>query len=159
MATTRTWRREARLLLAVAELAQAGRAAAIEDVLALDFLMQHPSVLTAFAELGDEPWPAWSLPSVAEAQSSEEALLRWKRSAGASLVAPLLGRLVGRGLVTQAARGVLVVTDVGRVVGDRLRGAVSDEERERLALAAGEFAGDPAGARDRLRRSLEGQAA
>lgn len=128
--------------------------AAVEDVLALDFLIQHPSVLTMFIKLSDEPWPTQSIPSIAEAQSSEETLLKWKRSIGVSILAPALGRLIGRGLVRYASRRGFMITDVGLKVSDRLGDAVSNEERERLMLTARDFARNATAARERLRRSL-----
>jgi hypothetical protein len=154
MVSPRTWRREARILLVVRELTQTCGSAAVEDILALDFLLQHPSALAAFVKLGKEPWPTQSLPTLSEAQSSEETLLRWKRSIATAIVAPVLGRLVGRGLISHTSPDTLIVTDPGLLVGNRVITALSDEGRERLMLTVRDFAADPPAGRERLRRSL-----
>ena len=159
MASARTWLREGRLLLIVAEGARPDGSSTVDDLLAVDFLLQHPSMLVGFADLSSQSWRLWSLPSSAETESSEEALLRWKRAVGTSVVAPMLGRLIARGLVSHRPPGEVLLTNRGSIVAQRLSEAFDVTHRDRITLAAVEFRDDSAGAHDRLRAVLEEHAA
>jgi hypothetical protein len=131
----------------------------VNDLLAVDFLLQHPSILAAFADLSSQHWRVWSLPSSSETLSSEEALLRWKRAVGASVVAPMLGRLIARGLITHHPPGDLRLTARGGSVAQQLSEDVDLAQRDRIALAAAEFRDGSDEAHDRLRLVLEDRAA
>jgi hypothetical protein len=159
MASTRAWLREGRLLLIIASGTRPDGTSTIDDLLAVDFLLQHPSMLTAFADLSSQHWQVWSLPLSAEAQSSEEALLRWKRAVGASVVAPMLGRLIARGLIAHRPSGELRLTARGGGVAQRISEDVDLAQRDRITLAAAEFRDDSDEAHDRLRFILEDRAA
>src|SRR5262245_58269362 len=98
MRSPREKQREARLLLIVAALAGDDGAQAV-DVFALDFLLQHPSLLALYLRGTRADLSASVAPGVTETESSEEALLRWKRSVGGRTLAPMIGRLIARGLI------------------------------------------------------------
>lgn len=155
MATPRTWQREARLLLTVAELDHAGLGAGIDDVTAVDFLLQHPLALTRFAKRATDQWARSLLPTQDEAESAEEAFLRWKRSVAPRVVAPLVGRLIGRGLVTKTPQQTLILTDLGEKTQQRLRESLADDYSERLVRLGAEFSADSRGASLRLDQAIE----
>lgn len=125
----------------------------IEGVLAVDFLLQHPSVLQRFASLADPPWRPDVLPRVTETDSSEEALLSWKRSVAGGVVVPLLRRLLGRGLVQRHGL-TLALTPVGVGTAHQLAATMAPSQRERVELLAGAFRADPGLARERLTSAL-----
>lgn len=125
----------------------------VDGVLAVDFLLQHPSVLQRFASFADPPWRPDVLPRVTETDSSEEALLGWKRSVAGGVVVPMLRRLLGRGLVQR--RGLaLALTPAGVGTADQLAAAMAPSQRARVELLAGEFRADPGLARERLASAL-----
>ncbi|HEX4345597.1 MAG TPA: hypothetical protein VHZ31_08555 [Solirubrobacteraceae bacterium] len=130
----------------------------VDGVLAVDFLLQHPSVLQRFASFADPPWPSDVLPRVTETDSSEEALLGWKRSVASGVVVPMLRRLLGRGLVQR--RGLtLALTPAGVGTADQLAAAMAPSQRARVELLAGEFRADPGLARKRLTSALPAESA
>lgn len=137
-------------------LAHGTRTPALSDLdglLATDFLLQHPSVLERWARLSDHEWTTALLPSSQEAESSEEALLRWKRSVAGGVVVPMLRGLIGRGLVERQG----VVVGLGRKGLDaagRLSAAMAPDRRDRVKLVTAEFRADPAWARQRLWSAL-----
>lgn len=155
MAAPRTWQREARLLLTVAELDHGGHGATVDDVVAVDFLLQHPLALTRFARAHDR-WPSSVLPTQDEAESTEETFLRWKRSVAQGVVTPLLGSLIGRGLVARTPQQTLRLTDLGEEVRDRLQEFLADEYSERLVRLGSEFSADSRSASRRLDQAIEG---
>jgi len=159
MMGARAWLREGRLLLIVARGTRPDGTSTVDDLLAVDFLLQHPSVLTTFASQSSQDAQSWSLPSPAETQSSEEALLRWKRAVGTSIVAPMLGRLIACGLITHHASGELRLTAHGNGVVQQLSEGVDLTQQTRIALVAAEFRDGPDEAHNRLRLVLEGSAA
>jgi hypothetical protein len=125
----------------------------LDGVLAVDFLLQHPSVLQRFASLSDQAWRPDAMPRVTETDSSEEALLGWKRSVAGGVVVPMLRRLFGRGLVER--RGfTLALTAAGVGTADQLVGVMAPPKRERVELLAREFRADPLHARRRLISAL-----
>jgi hypothetical protein len=125
----------------------------IDGVLAVDFLLQHPSVLQRFASFADPPWRQDVLPRVPETDSSEEALLGWKRSVAGGVVVPMLRRLLGRDLVQR--RGLtLALTAGGAGTAAQLAAAMVQSQRERVELLACEFRADPGLARERLTLAL-----
>lgn len=146
------------MLLTVDELDE-GLGASLDDVVAIDFLLQHPFALVRFAELSSTPWPVSALPQMQETESSEETLLRWKRSIALEVITPWLGRLIGRGLVTQTAARTFQMTALGAATQDKLTQALVEDHRERLQLLAKEFGADSGGARKRLSRAIDGVAA
>jgi hypothetical protein len=125
----------------------------IDGLLAVDFLLQHPSVLQRFASLSNHVWRPEAMPRVIETDSSEEALLGWKRSVAGDVIVPMLRRLLGRGLVER--RGItLVVSAVGISTADKLAAEMTLEQRERVELLAAEFRADPDIARKHLTSAL-----
>lgn len=124
-----------------------------DGVLAVDFLLQHPSVLQDFASFADPPWRPEVLPSETETDSSEEALLGWKRSVAGGVVVPMLRRLLGRGLVERCGL-TLALTPAGVGTAHRLATAMASPQRERVELLAGEFRADAGLAREHLTSAL-----
>jgi hypothetical protein len=153
MPDARAWAREARLLMILNTGTRAAQNSAIEDLLAADFLLQHPSLLVRFVDLANDGWRFWSLPSAAEADSTEEALLHWKRAVGTRIVAPMLGRLIARELVTHR-RGLLRVTPNGMTAATAAAAKLEPLRLERIVRTTESFRSNPAGAHKRLRRVL-----
>jgi hypothetical protein len=154
MPDPRAWAREARLLLILNAGTRAPQYSDVDDVLAADFLLQHPSLLVRFAGLADEGGRFWPLPSASEADSSEEALLSWKRAVGTRVVAPILGRLIGRGLVTHRRLGALHMTPQGMRTAAGAAAQLDPMRLDRIERTAGTFRFDPDGAHERLRLVL-----
>jgi hypothetical protein len=153
MPDARAWAREARLLIVLNAGTRAPQQSSVDDVLAADFLLQHPSLLVRFADLAEDGPRFWSLPSASEADSAEEALLRWKRAVGARVVAPMLGRLIARGLATHG-RGALHVTAHGVATAAGAAAQLDPRRLERIVRTAETFRDDPSAAHERLRRVL-----
>lgn len=129
------------------------RVSDVDGIMAVDFLLQHPSVLQRFARLSDHGWRPDVMPRVTETDSTEEALLRWKRSVAGGVVVPMLRRLLGRGLVER--RGItLGVTALGVSTADQLAAEMTSEQRGRVELLAADFRTDPEVARTRLTSAL-----
>ena len=61
----------------------------VDGIMAIDFLLQHPSVLQRFARLSNHGWRSDVMPRVTETDSSEEALPGWKRSVAGGVVVPM----------------------------------------------------------------------
>jgi hypothetical protein len=154
MPDARTWAREARLLIVLNAGTRVPHHSDVDDVLAADFLLQHPSLLVRIADLVADGWRFSSLPSASEADSTEEALLRWKRAVGARVVAPMLGRLIARGLVTHGHLGALRVTPHGMATAADAEEQFEPTHLERVKVTAAAFRDDPDGAHERLRRVL-----
>lgn len=146
--------REARLLLIVAALSEGDSSAEAVDVFALDFLLQHPSLLRAFLRSSKFDLPANVAPSEVEEESSEEALLRWKRSVSARILAPMVGRLISRGLIRRGPRGHFELAMRGEEIAKQLRQVTGGIERERLASLAALLAMNPQAARQSLLAAL-----
>jgi hypothetical protein len=140
--------------MAVATLSQTNGEADLDDLLAFDFLLAHPAVLRAFIDLDGDAWPEAARPAANEVESSEEAFLLWKRSLALEAAAPLLGRLLARGLIVWNGSLALAPTDLGGRLADELLRAFPDSERERADRTAREFAALGSLTHDRLRRSL-----
>lgn len=153
MLTPRSWKRESRLLLIAVELSQAEDASSA-DVFTVDFLLQHPSLLRSFARRGARSLPPAAEPSASETESSEEAFLRWKRSVGAQILTPMLGRLIARGLLSLSSQGRLAISPRGRQIADELREGLRPREQARLNIVAEEVRADEQGARVWLRDAL-----
>lgn len=124
------------------------------DVFAVDFLLQHPSLLRPFARRSARSLPPAAEPPASEVESSEEALLRWKRSVGAQILAPMLGRLIARGLVTQSREGRLAILPRGKRAAQELQGSFGSPEQSRLMFVAEQIQADEQGARELLRAAL-----
>lgn len=146
--------REARLLLIVAALSEGDVGAEAVDVFALDFLLQHPSLLRAFLRSSNLDLPARVVPTETEAESSEEALLRWKRSVSPRILAPMVGRLIARGLIRRKAGGRFELAKRGEEVANQLRQTTRGIEQERLPGLAALLAVDPRAARRSLLAAL-----
>jgi hypothetical protein len=154
MPDARAWAREARLLIVLNAGTRVPHRSAVDDVLAADFLLQHPSLLVRFADLVEEGWRLRSLPSASEADSTEEALLRWKRAVGSQVVAPMLGRLIARGLATHDRLGALRVTSHGMATAARAAARLEPMRLERIERTAAAFRDDADRAHERLRLVL-----
>lgn len=131
-----------------------GGAAEAVDVFALDFLLQHPSLLRTYLRGTRLQLPPEAVPSATETESSEEALLRWKRSVGSRALAPMIGRLIARGLVRRRSGGRFEVASRGDEAIERLRGSTGSIERERLPLLAAQIVESPLVARQSLLAAL-----
>ncbi|MGI8730456.1 MAG: hypothetical protein ACR2LK_10785 [Solirubrobacteraceae bacterium] len=154
MPDARVWAREARLLIVVNAGTRTPNHSDVDDVLAADFLLQHPSLLIRFADLLGDGSRFWLLPSASEADSTEEALLRWKRAVAARVVAPMLGRLIARGLVTHDRLGTLRVTPHGMATAVRAAAQLEPMRLERIERTAAAFRDDPDSVNERLRLVL-----
>jgi len=154
MKSAREKRREARLLLIIDAVSREGRAAEAVDVFALDFLLQHPSLLRTYLRGTRLELPPEAVPSPTETESSEEALLRWKRSVGSRALAPMIGRLIARGLIRRGSGGRFEVAPRGDEAIERLRGSTGSIERTRLPKLAAQVAKNPSVARQSLLAAL-----
>jgi hypothetical protein len=93
------------------------------------------------------------MPRVTETNSSEEALLGWKRSVAGDVVVPMLRRLLGRGLVER--HGItLALTALGVSTADQLAAEMTPEQRDRVELVAADFRTNPDLALKRLTSAL-----
>jgi hypothetical protein len=153
MRDSRTHAREGRLLVVLACGTREPQVSDLDGASAIDFLLQHPSVLQRFATSGKHPWQPNVLPSTTETDSSEEALLGWKRSVAGDVVVPMLRRLLGRGLA-QRRDLTLELTAAGVDTAWQLAAAMAPHERARVELVAGEFRADPVVARERVTSAL-----
>jgi len=124
------------------------------DIFSVDFLLQHPSLLGSFARRSARSLPPAAEPPASEIESSEEALLRWKRSVGPQILAPMLGRLIGRGLIAQSREGRLAILPRGKQVAQELRGSLGSPEQSCLGFVAEQIQADEQGAREWLRAAL-----
>jgi hypothetical protein len=125
------------------------------DVFALDFLLQHPSLLAPYLRSAKADFPPDAVPGAAETESSEEALLRWKRSVGSRTLAPMVGRLIARGLIRRAPIGRLALTSRGVEVAEALRRAGGAIDGERLPRLAAHVSRNPVASRQALFAALE----
>jgi hypothetical protein len=156
MQTLRSWKREGRLLAIIAEFSATG-GPSFEQVVLTDFLLQHPSLLADIArDLGR------SLPDEAEAReveidSSEEALLAWKRAVGARPLLPMLGRLIARGLIRARLPEGFALTPRGEEIAASLSRLPGSSERSRLATVSSWTENDEESLRARLRALLAGR--
>ncbi len=127
----------------------------LDGLVAVDFLLQHPPVLERFAPLSERAWASMVLPSTQEAQSSEEAFLRWKRSVAGRVVVPMLRRLIGRGLV-ERRWAFLALTPSGAEATQKLTEVMAPDRRRRAAVIAAQFRANPDQAHENLHRALTG---
>jgi len=142
------------LLLIVAALAGDDDAQAV-DVFALDFLLQHPSLLALYLRGTKADLSAGVVPGATETESSEEALLRWKRSVGGRTLAPMVGRLIARGLIRRTPTGGFALTSRGGEAVSDLGGAGGSIEGERLPRLAAHASRNPAASRQALLAALK----
>lgn len=149
----RTYAREGRLLVVLAAGTRSPNVSDLDGLVGVDFLLQHPSLLERFAAFAKQPWEPGVRASSIEADSSEEALLGWKRSVAGDVVVPLLRRLLGRGLV-RSDRTTLELTVAGTEAASRVASAMASSQQRRVELVAGAFRSDPVLARDRLAAAL-----
>jgi hypothetical protein len=153
MRSPREKQREARLLVIVATLAGDDGAQAV-DVFALDFLLQHPSLIAPYLRGAKADLPPDAAPRAAETDSSEEALLRWKRSVSGRILEPMVGRLIARGLIRRAPTGRFAPTSRGVQVVDALGGAGGSIDGLRLPGLAAHLSQNPAASRQALLAAL-----
>jgi len=154
MRSPREKQREARLLLIIGALAGDDDVQAV-DVFALDFLLQHPSLLARYLRGIRADLSAGVAPGAAETESSEEALLRWKRSVGGRALAPMVGRLIARRLIRRTPTGGFALTSRGVETVSDLGGAGGSIEGERLPGLATHATRNPAASRQALLVALK----
>jgi hypothetical protein len=153
MRSPREKQREARLLLIISALTEGDGAQAV-DVFALDFLLQHPSLLIPYVRGTKANLPPHAVPGSAETDSSEEALLRWKRSVGDRTLAPMIGRLIARGLVRRVTNGRFSLTSRGIEAVEELLASDGAIEGERLPGLAAHLSQNRAASRQALFAAL-----
>lgn len=153
MTSLREWKRELRLLLIVSEIADHGTADVV-DVLAADFLLQHPSLLPSFAARGAASLPIDADVPASEVHSSEEAFLRWKRSVGDQAVAPMLGRLFARSLLTREGETGVRLTSAGKSLIANREQMLRSKDRSRLTFVVEQSRIGRAVTLERLRGAL-----
>jgi hypothetical protein len=153
MPDLRTLAREGRLMVVLACGTRAPQVSDVDGILAVDFLLQHPSVLQRFAGLSERAWRPEVMPQMTEADSSEEALLSWKRSVADGVVVPMLRRLLGHGLVKRDGI-TLELTALGLSTADQLAAEMIPVRRDRVELLTADFRTDPDLARKRLTQAL-----
>jgi DNA-binding MarR family transcriptional regulator len=158
MRDLRAWAREGRLLAVLVRGTRSDGLSDLDGLCAVDFLLQHPSMLRRFARLSRTAWSPSLLPSLQEARSTEETFLAWKRSLARQVIVPMLRRLVARGLIERDSL-YLRPTAPGHAAAQRLQDELAPERHERIERVIAEFRVDPEQANTRLRRVLvEGRA-
>jgi hypothetical protein len=155
MRDLRGWAREGRLLAVLMRGTRPDGLSDLDGLCAVDFLLQHPSVLQQFARLSQTAWATSLLPSLQETRSTEETFLAWKRSLAGEVIVPILRRLIARGLVERDAL-YLRLTGTGHAAAQRLQAGLAPERHERMERVIAEFRADPERAHTRLRRALVG---
>lgn len=153
MRMLRSWKREARLLAIVAELGAVDRPS-LEQLVLADFLLQHPSLLAGLARRLGSSLPDEAGASDVEIDSSEEALLAWKRAVGARPLLLMLGRLIARGLIRAEPSGSLALTPRGEEIAESLSGLPGLPERARLLAVSRWVEGEEESLRAWLRADL-----
>jgi hypothetical protein len=129
----------------------------LRDLVALDFLLQHPSIFAPFVGRSAGLKNGGILPAVSERESSEEALLRWKRAVGPAVVTPMLGRHIARGLIRHDGLG-LRLTQRGAAIAHRFSEVMDVHMTERIDFATEVFRRDASDAHRRLREALAARA-
>lgn len=112
------------------------------DTLArVDFLLRYPSVAAAVVGARGKPFPVRLLATETERLASEGLPLRYKFGPWDAAYYPVIGRLVGTGLVRRTFRRSsveLLITDSGRATATDLSNEGWQLERDRAhALALG----------------------
>ncbi len=158
MRDLRAWAREGRLLAVLVRGTRSDGLSDLDGLCAVDFVLQHPSVLRQFARLSQTAWSPSLLPSLQETRSTEETFLAWKRSLAGEVVVPMLRRLIARGLVERDSL-YLRLTAPGHAAAQRVQDGLSPERHERTERVTVEFRVDPERAHTRLRRVLVGDRA
>ncbi|HXC24079.1 MAG TPA: hypothetical protein VNU28_05795 [Solirubrobacteraceae bacterium] len=155
MSDLRAWAREGRLLAVLMLGTRSDGLSDLDGLCAIDFLLQHPSVLQQFARLSQTTWAPSILPSPQETRSTEETFLAWKRSLAGEVIVPALRRLIGRGLVQRDSL-YLGLTATGHGAAQSLQARLAAERHERTERVVAEFRVDPERAHTHLRRVLVG---
>jgi hypothetical protein len=158
MRDLRTWAREGRLLAVLMRGTRSDGLSDLDGLCAVDFLLQHPSVLRQFAHLSQSAWSSSLLPSLQETRSTEEAFLAWKRSLAGQVIVPILRHLIARWLIERDSLYIRL-TARGRAAAQGLQDELSPERYERIARVIAEFRVDPKQAHARLSRVLLGDRA
>ena len=156
MRDLRAWAREGRLLEVLMHGTRSDGLSDLDDLCAVDFVLQHPSVLRQFARLSQTAWSPALLPSPQESRSTEETFLAWKRSLAGEVIVPMLRRLIARGLVKRDSL-YLRLTTSGYEAAQRLQVGLAPERQERAERVTAEFRVDPDRAHTHLRRTLAGE--
>lgn len=115
----------ARVLLLVAALRETpdGSADGLTKIAKLDFLLRYPSMLERVLEDRDVDWTPGTAPTTAERTAVESAMVRYKYGPWDDRYYPILGTLIGTGLVhTRPGRGrvTVVVTPRGQAIAEAL---------------------------------------
>jgi len=158
MGDLRAWAREGRLLAVLVHGTRSDGLSDLDGLCAVDFLLQHPSVLRRFARASQTAWSSSLLPSLQETRSTEETFLAWKRSLAGQVVVPVLRRLIARGLVERDSL-YLRPTARGRAAAEGLEEGLAPERHDRLVRLIAEFRIDPERAHTQLSRILVGDEA
>jgi hypothetical protein len=83
----------------------------------LDFLLRYPSYLERLLDQREKGLPAWLRPTAEERLALESAMIRYKYGPWDDRYYPVIGRLIGQGLVEPVPGGGVVAlraTDTGR---------------------------------------------
>jgi hypothetical protein len=115
----------ARVLLLICTFAgPRGRLDGLTKLAKLDFLLRYPTFLERLLPHGADDWTATTKPSNSERIAVESRMVRYKYGPWDDRYYPIIGALVGRGLVTshRRQRGQLALrpTAVGRSLAARL---------------------------------------
>jgi hypothetical protein len=155
MRDLRGWAREGRLLAVLMHGTRPHGLSDLDGLCAVDFLLQHPSVLWRFARLSQTAWAPSILPTQQETRSTEETFLAWKRSLAGQVIVPMLRRLIARALIERDSL-YLRLTPSGHAAARRLQGRLAPERHERIERVIAEFRANPQLAHTRLRDVLVG---
>lgn len=115
----------ARVLILVAAFSPTSRSKldGLTKIAKLDFLLRYPVYLERLMESRNTPLPPPLRPSLEERQGLESAMIRYKYGPWDDRYYPLIGRLIGQGLVEPVeGRGVVALraTAAGRQVATEL---------------------------------------
>jgi hypothetical protein len=111
----------ARVLLLLSALS--GTADGLTKIAKLDFLLRYPNMLERVLAERGRGWEPGTSPTVEERSAIESAMVRYKYGPWDDRYYPILGTLLGTGLVeTRPGRGriAVTVTSAGRALADAL---------------------------------------
>lgn len=113
----------ARLVLLIDAYSQAGGLAGLTKLAKLDFVLRYPNVLDRLLAVSNEAMPTNAAPSQDERQAVESQMIRWKYGPWDDRYYPLIGALLGTGLVTVVPGSVLTLrtTKEGSAAASRIR--------------------------------------
>jgi hypothetical protein len=116
---------EARLLLLIDAMTRSGgKIDGLTKIAKLDFLLRYPSFLEQLASTKGLAVPLDIAPTLSEKRAVESRMVRYKYGPWDDRYYPVLGRLIGVGLIDALpgqGRLAVRVTDAGRTASDELR--------------------------------------